>query len=222
MRVRVTFHARVCNVPRACVTFDARRHSTFRRTSRRLAAPLANPFSRRDRPVSPRNTHADDRARRWEWRICPGGPPVASAAGGFTVKPPIFTVKPPVFTVKPPAAPRHVANPFSPRDRPISPLNTHADRSRTALGVENLSWWASAAVASGRFHRGRFHGRPPAAPHPGSPIASAAIRAKRRHPTAQQSHRARALGAGVAKVGAATPQPTARPPGHGQPVKSAV
>jgi hypothetical protein len=36
-------------------------------------------------------------------------------------------------------APRHVANPFSRRDRPISPLNTHADRSRTALGVENLS-----------------------------------------------------------------------------------
>jgi hypothetical protein len=33
----------------------------------------------------------------------------------------------------------HVRKAFSRRDRPISPLNTHADQARTALGPENLS-----------------------------------------------------------------------------------
>jgi hypothetical protein len=65
-------------------------------------------------------------------------------------------VKPPIFTVnRPPAvAPSAVAKSLPRRVRPISPLNTHADQSRTALGVENLSWWArrpgplAAAVAA--------------------------------------------------------------------------
>jgi hypothetical protein len=44
---------------------------------------------------------------------------------------------------------RHVATSLPRRVRPISPLNTHADRSRTALGVENLPWWARRGVGGG-------------------------------------------------------------------------